>query len=298
MLRSRSSLFWVLIATFLFVSNLARAADERPRVTHKARSLQLGEVVALRVAVPKAADEVEARAFTKVFPFYSNVSGQDSVWEGLVGIDLDVEPGSHEILISAAKDGTVIFEVPYIIQVLPKDFPVRRITVEKKYASPPKEELDRIQKESREVSGIFSNTTPEKFWQGAFLRPVPGEAISSFGKRSIINGQPRSPHSGTDFRAAAGTPIKAPNAGKVVLVRDLFFAGNTVILDHGQGLYSYFAHLSKFDVSEGEFVERGHAVGEVGATGRVTGPHLHWTLRLAGARVDPLSLMSLLESAE
>jgi murein DD-endopeptidase MepM/ murein hydrolase activator NlpD len=161
--------------------------------------------------------------------------------------------------------------------------------------SPPEEELKRIRAESRKVSRIFAEVSKHRYWNGPFLRPVPGEAISSFGKRSIINGQPRSPHTGTDFRAAEGTPVKAPAAGRVMLVQDLYFAGNTVIVDHGLGLYSYFAHLSSFSVTEGQFIEAGEIVGEVGATGRVTGPHLHWTLRLAEARVDPLSLMEALE---
>ena len=115
-----------------------------------------------------------------------------------------------------------------------------------------------------------------------------------FGSRSVFNGQPRSPHSGADFRAAEGTPVVAPNVGRVVLTGDTYFSGGSIILDHGWGLYSYFAHLSKILVDKGDLVEPGQTVGQAGATGRVTGPHLHWTLRLNGARVDPLSLIELL----
>ena len=135
--------------------------------------------------------------------------------------------------------------------------------------------------------------TDERLWSGGFLRPVPGDSTSSFGRRSVFNGQPRSPHSGTDFRGAEGTRITAPNAGIVVLAADLYFSGNVVIIDHGWGLYSYFAHLSSIAVEDGIRVEQGDVVGDVGATGRVTGPHLHWTVRLNDARVDPLSLMQL-----
>ena len=124
---------------------------------------------------------------------------------------------------------------------------------------------------------------------------MPGQATSAFGSRSVFNGQPRNPHSGADFRAAEGTPIAAPNAGKVVLTGDTYFSGGSVILDHGWGLYSYFAHLSKILVEEGDLIELGQVVGRAGATGRVTGPHLHWTLRLCGARVDPLSVIEILE---
>jgi murein DD-endopeptidase MepM/ murein hydrolase activator NlpD len=123
---------------------------------------------------------------------------------------------------------------------------------------------------------------------------VPGAANSRFGTRSVFNGEARAPHAGADFSAALGQPIKAPNAGLVVAARPLYYSGNTVILDHGLGLYSMLAHLSRIDVHEGDRVAAGDVVGLVGATGRVTGPHLHWALRVGGARVDPLSALALL----
>jgi murein DD-endopeptidase MepM/ murein hydrolase activator NlpD len=110
----------------------------------------------------------------------------------------------------------------------------------------------------------------------------------------VFNGEARSPHSGTDFLSPSGTPVKAPNAGRVVGARDLYFSGNSVIIDHGLGLFSFFAHLSRLEVAEGERVKTGQVIGLVGATGRVTGAHLHWTLRVGGARVDPLALLALL----
>jgi murein DD-endopeptidase MepM/ murein hydrolase activator NlpD len=122
---------------------------------------------------------------------------------------------------------------------------------------------------------------------------VPQAANSRFGSRSIYNGQPRSPHGGADFLSPAGTPIKAPNAGHVAIARDLYYTGNTVVIDHGLGLFSVLAHLSAIDVHEGDTIVAGQIVGKVGATGRVTGAHLHWGIRLAGARVDPLSLLAL-----
>ena len=126
------------------------------------------------------------------------------------------------------------------------------------------------------------------------MRPVPGDANSSFGSRSVFNGEPRSPHGGTDFLSPSGTPIKSPNAGRVVCARDLYFTGNTVIIDHGLGMFSMLAHLSRLDVKEGDTVIPSQIVGLVGATGRVTGPHLHWALSVNGARVDPLSALALL----
>ena len=133
-----------------------------------------------------------------------------------------------------------------------------------------------------------------RLWQDGFVRPVPDEANSAFGTRSVFNGQPRSPHGGADFLSPSGRPIAAPSGGRVALARDLYYTGNTVILDHGLGLFSMFAHLSVINVKDGDVVTSGQVLGEVGATGRVTGPHLHWTVRLNGTRIDPLSLLSVL----
>ena len=125
------------------------------------------------------------------------------------------------------------------------------------------------------------------------MRPVPGEANSAFGTRSIFNGKARNPHGGADFLSPSGTPIHAPNAGRQY-VCDLYFTGNTIVIDHGLGLFSMLAHLSSMDVAEGDRVVAGQVLGRVGATGRVTGPHLHWAVRATGACADPLSLLQLL----
>ena len=129
------------------------------------------------------------------------------------------------------------------------------------------------------------------------IRPVPDEANSSFGTRSVYNGEARSPHGGTDFLSPTGRPIKAPAAGRVVLAGPQYFSGNTVIIDHGLGLFSLLAHMSEIDVKAGDRVTAGDVIGKVGATGRVTGPHLHWTVRLNNTRVDPLSLLYAVGSA-
>jgi murein DD-endopeptidase MepM/ murein hydrolase activator NlpD len=125
------------------------------------------------------------------------------------------------------------------------------------------------------------------------MRPVSSKLTSGFGRRRIVNGEPRSPHSGVDLKATTGTPIRAANAGKVVMAKDLFFAGKTIILDHGLGLYTVYAHCSKMHAKLGDQVGLGEIIGEVGATGRVTGPHLHWACRINGARVNPLGLTTL-----
>jgi murein DD-endopeptidase MepM/ murein hydrolase activator NlpD len=152
----------------------------------------------------------------------------------------------------------------------------------------------RIDREAADLQRLWNAPAPQRLWSGPFARPVPGRATSIFGTRSIFNGKPRSPHGGADFLSPAGTPIRAPNGGRIVLARDLYFSGNTVVIDHGLGLFSLLAHLSVIDVHEGDIVVTDAVVGRVGATGRVTGPHLHWAVRASGARVDPLSLLALL----
>lgn len=264
------------------------------KITHWARALQPGEVVLLELESELPLTSAEARFMDRTFPLFKE---RPYRWFGLVGIDLEAKPGRTALLVVAQGSGrTVESTVP--LTVRSKQFPVRRLQVEDKYVTPPPEVQARIEEEARLVASIFARQEPQKWWDGSFLKPVPGPALSSFGKRSIFNGVPRSPHSGTDFKAPAGTPIQAPNRGRVVLARELYFAGNTVILDHGGGLYSYFAHLSKFAVGEGAEVQRGEVVGAVGATGRVTGPHLHWTARLCGTRVDSVSLMAALDHLE
>ena len=260
-------------------------------VTHRARSVQPGEVVVMEVRPSEPPLSVRATAFGSPIGFYQDES--DGVWRGLIGIDLDARPDDYGVAILATSGQGVTVRATYTLTVAAKEFPTRHLTVAPNFVNPPPDVFERIQREAALQSEIFATSSPNRQWAGGFVRPVTGEASSSFGRRSVYNGEPRSPHSGTDFRSGEGTPIKAPSAGTVVLAGELYFSGNVVILDHGWGLYSYFAHLSAIDVVEGDVVEQTQVVGSVGATGRVTGPHLHWTVRLNNARVDPLALMTL-----
>ncbi len=272
--------------------NAPGAAALQIQVTHQARSLQPGEVVLLRARSRNPLRRLTASAFGRQFPLFTDE--KSLAWTGLIGIDLETKPGRHTVRLQgiSASGGTVLSEDT--LTVTAKTFPTRRLTVDEKFVNPPQQALARIQEESVRVRAVFDTITPRRYWSGSFSLPVPGPVISVFGKRSVYNGQPRSPHSGTDFQGATGTPIRAPNAGKVVLASALYYSGNTVILDHGLGLYSYFGHLSTFSVDEGDQVKPGEVVGKVGATGVVTGPHLHWSVRLAGTRVDPMSLIRVL----
>jgi murein DD-endopeptidase MepM/ murein hydrolase activator NlpD len=240
--------------------------------------------------ISQAAASLTADIFGKQFPLYRG--DKPGLWEGLIGIDLDTEPGEYVVRIQGTESAGESIFLEHHLEIRAKTFDTRRLRVDEKYVNPPAEVLDRIRRESETVRKIFSDLSPERLWRGTFRRPVPGAVISTFGKRSILNDQPRSPHTGIDLRGATGTPIKAPNRGRVVLAADLYYSGKTVIMDHGLGLFSYFAHLSRLSVREGDIVPGGTVIGAVGATGRVSGPHLHWTVRLLDTRIDPLSLMS------
>lgn len=257
-----------------------------PGVSFQARSFRAGELVVVTVSAPPEAETVAVRAFGRDLSAYRISPG---TWRALVGLDLDVTPGKHEV--SASIDGRAVVEA---MQVVPRTFPVRRLTVNPDFVNPPPAVVARIEEESRLIERAYAQGFDQPLWEGAFVRPVPHQANSRFGTRSVFNGEPRSPHGGTDFLSPAGTPVRAPNAGRVLIARDLYFAGQSVLLDHGAGVFSQMAHLSRIDVREGELVSAGDVLGRVGATGRVTGAHLHWAVRVAGARVDALSLLAML----
>ena len=261
------------------------------QVSHQARAIAPGEVVLVTVRPRVAVRDIEGQWLDDRVRFYRV---EDGLWQGLAPIDLGVRAGRYTLALTAhTADGGTLTRT-YTIAVASRVFPVRRLAVAPEFANPPPETIDRIRQEQATVESIFATRSPERLWTTPFAIPVPGDATSSFGRRSIVNGEPRSPHSGTDFQAATGTIVRAPNRGRVVLAADLYFAGQTVILDHGDGLYSYLAHLSTIEVRDGDVVDRDGRVGLSGATGRVTGPHLHWSMRFGRARVDPLSLVRVL----
>lgn len=260
-------------------------------IRHQERSLQPGEVVLLTVNGTLPLQRAEALVFGRSFRLSPRKDAR--VWSGLVGIDLETRPGAYAVEVRAGQeDGTTVTGTDELI-VRAKRFPTRRLTLDEKFVTPPPEVGDRIRLESARLNAIHASVTPEMLWSGVFKPPVPADPGSSFGKRSILNDKPRSPHSGVDFSVPEGTEVRAPNAGRIVLAADLYYTGLTVILDHGLGIYSLFAHMSGINVAEGDAVRTGDLVGHVGMTGRSTGPHLHWGVRLMGTRVDPMALIAV-----
>jgi murein DD-endopeptidase MepM/ murein hydrolase activator NlpD len=265
------------------------AANAGVTLTVAARATEPGELMRVTVTAPVEPVNVALSAFGRRVGTYHT---GDRRYEALVGIDLDQAAAEYTVSAEVQTAGGVL-TASRTITVRPKTFPTRTLRVDPAFVKPPPEVLARIEAESALLQHAYASSGAARLWSAPFLRPVPQPANSAFGTRSIFNGEPRSPHAGTDFRSPAGTRIKAPNAGRVVIARDLFFSGNTVVIDHGLGLFSLLAHLSRIDVHEGDLVERGALVGLVGATGRVTGAHLHWAVRADDARVSALSLLAL-----
>jgi len=266
--------------------------DPTLQVAHRARAVAPGEVVLVDLRTTAALQGVEALWLKQTLRFYQIEPGW---WQALAPVDVAAGAGRQILAVRARTAEGRALERSHPITIAARTFPARRLTVAPKFVDPPADELSRIEVERKAVEAIFASPTRERFWSGAFDVPVPGASTSSFGRRTILNGVPRGQHTGTDFQAATGTPVVAPNRGRIALAADHYFPGRTIIIDHGLGLYSYLAHLSAFSVKEGDVVERGQRIALSGATGRVTGPHLHWTMRLGSARVDPLSLVEILK---
>jgi murein DD-endopeptidase MepM/ murein hydrolase activator NlpD len=215
-------------------------------------------------------------------------------WTTILGVDLDAKPGKQTADVLFTMEDGRIDRREAVIEVEAKKYPTTELKVDDKYVELSKPDLARANREAKETQGIYATITKEMLWDEPFSVPIPGEnSGTNFGHRRIFNGQPRAPHAGADLRAKTGTPIHATNRGRVVLAKNLFFTGNTVILDHGLGVYSLYAHLSRIDVKRGDLVTNGQLLGLAGATGRVTGPHLHWGMVVQGARVDPFSLVDV-----
>lgn len=232
--------------------------------------------------VPLGAAARQPQAFDGDVPLL--VQGQPEGWTALVGIALAAQPGDAHIRLQPA-DGGAARDIGYTIA--PKRYAEQRLSVAPRHVDLPPEDLARHERERAHLAGVMATWSEPPPATLQMRVPVAGRRSSSFGLRRVFNGQARNPHSGMDIAAATGTPVLAPLAGRVIDTGDYFFNGHTVWLDHGAGLLSMVCHLSRIDVQVGERVAAGQRYAAVGATGRATGPHLHWGVMLNRAMVDP-----------
>lgn len=210
-----------------------------------------------------------------------------------LGIDLATKPGPHAMVIRVDKATGETEEIRKDIEIAEKAFPSTKLRFKPEYVTPPAELRERIRKESELVAWVMSVITPEWLGDGPFVLPHPAPSWSNFGQRRLNNEVLQSVHTGLDIRAPFGDPIRAANAGRVVMASDLYLGGKTVILDHGLGVFSSYGHLSELNVKRGEAVAKGEVVGLCGSTGRSTGPHLHWAVKIFDSRVDPEAMLRL-----
>ena len=277
-----------------------------PGVTLKlsAPSSSQGSLLLLEVRSRKPLAEVTAEWNSKNVPFWQvPSSGIDSpkvgpdLREAVLGVDLEKAPGTYSLLVHVQAAGGKPVACTLQIPIRVGKFATEKLQVGKEFVEPSPEQIQRANEERDKLRAIFDQMTPEKLWDGDFRVPLDGvNTGGNFGKRRVLNGQPGSPHSGVDFPAPTGTPVHAAQSGRVALAQELFFSGNTVVVDHGLGIYTFYGHLSEIDVKPGDELQSGQVLGKVGATGRVTGPHLHWGLTVERARVNPLQLVKLLST--
>jgi murein DD-endopeptidase MepM/ murein hydrolase activator NlpD len=262
----------------LLVLALAPVASQADTALLPRTAAVPGGVVALEI--PGTADE------RPVATFNGNpvlVLKQRGGWLAIIGVALDATPG--ELALEVQQPGSDPRRIAFTIS--PKEYRTQQLKVPPSQVNLSAEDEARVARETGKVRAAITAFSPDAPPTLRLIQPVPGRRSSSFGLRRMFNGEARKPHSGMDIAAPTGTPIKAPLAGRVVDVGNYFFNGNNVIVDHGQGLMTMYCHLSKIRVEVGQELKRGEVLGDVGATGRVTGPHLHWGVILNGNSVDP-----------
>ena len=222
-----------------------------------------------------------------------------SAFHALLGVDIDQKSGEQKFEVTVTPAGGPPEVSEAMVAVRAGHYAIEKLTVAPKFVEPAPEDAERAKKEGEKLRAIYGSSTSEKLWSGAFRFPLEGPRRGgNFGKRRVLNGEARAPHSGLDVPAPTGTPVHAAGAGRVALAEPLYFAGNSVVIDHGLGLYTFYCHLSEIKVKEGDEVAEGALIGLVGATGRVTGPHLHWGLIVNEAKVNPLQIRPVERKAE
>jgi murein DD-endopeptidase MepM/ murein hydrolase activator NlpD len=290
----RTILILVLLVFFLGFFVFPRYQEEqRPRVFINLdyRSFQPGEIVKVTVGGGESVKYVQLRFEDQKLPGIRKTNSFEYL--AFFGLDLSLDPGIYPLNVTLLYTDGRQESLREEIFVKPKKFPLKKLWVKKEYVTPPQEALERIQRESELMSAVYGMFTPIWLGEGKFILPSEGEVVPNFGERRIFNNQPRSPHSGVDISSPLGAPVRASNSGSVVVANDLYYAGKTVVIDHGLGVFSFYCHFSKIRVQIGDRVAKGDIIGEIGATGRVTGPHLHWAFRISGSRVDPFSILDL-----
>ncbi|MGB0063788.1 MAG: M23 family metallopeptidase [Terracidiphilus sp.] len=271
------------------------ARGQAPAVTLTPAVVEAGSPELIRVTAPANAT-VEGNWLGRKIDFFRGRDGK--AWYALAGVDVENAAGTStlQIKVQLSKGGTPRqnpIDLSQNVEIHEAHYRTGALTVAPEFVSPGPEEMKRIEAEIALKKQVFATSADEPLWSGDFRAPVDAPPTDSFGTRRTFNGKLASIHKGMDFRAAEGTEVRAGNSGVVVLARPLYYEGNCVVIDHGLGLYTIYMHLSRIDVREGQHVSTGQPLGLSGATGRVTGPHLHWAVRWQGTYLDPAKLLQM-----
>lgn len=276
-------------ALYVIAGASAIAATDGPlSISVSSSTPALGDPVVVKVAASGAVDNLVVRWKGAAWPVREIAPGR---YEGLIGVDLEEPLGPAVVGAEGFLDGARV-RAEAKVTISPRKFPVQELTLPKRMTEFDDATLGRIRAEAEGLSRRFSRVTPPR-WRIPFLPPVEEYRPANFGARRVINGDPRMPHSAVDIHLPEGTPVRAIADGRVAFAGEQFFGGRSVVIDHGGGVFSLYYHLREFSVSEGGEIPQGGRIGSVGATGRATGPHLHFGVRVPGGRIDPTLLFAL-----
>jgi len=284
--RARSSIPFLLVLAIC--TTLLKA--QQGAVTLTPAVVEAGSPVLIHVEAQTTA-KVDGEWLGQKLEFFAARDGRG--WFALAGVDVEAAAGPSTLKIGVKGPDGETRDLSRAVEIHEAHYRTGRLTVAPKFVEPGPEELKRIKADVELKAKVFAASALEPLWRGDFRMPVTAAATDSFGTRRMFNGKLASVHKGMDFRAGVGTPVRAGNSGVVVLARPLYYEGNCVVVDHGLGLFTLSMHLSRVDVHEGEQVETGTRLGLSGATGRVTGPHLHWAVRWQGAYLDPAKMLRM-----
>jgi len=281
----------ILISTLLYA--VSPASAQSTEVTLTPALVESGSPVLIHVDAPPGAT-LEGNWLGRTLNFFPARDGRG--WFALAGVDVEAPAGPSTLQIYSNVAGNSR-DLSRTVEIHLSHYRTGTLSVAPQFVSPGPDALKIIEAEVKLKDKVFAASAPQALWAGDFRAPVTAQPTDSFGTRRTFNGKLASIHKGMDFRASTGTPVKAANSGTVVLARKLYYEGNCVVIDHGLGLYTISMHFSRIDVREDQQVQKGDQLGLSGATGRVTGPHLHWAVRWQGAYLDPAKLLKLNLSA-
>ncbi len=293
----------ILLPLLLFAATSVATNQTKPRASGEAATFQSwsirwqptllvnGTPIVFQVNPPTRLESLSGRWFDHEVFF--NFDATKKSWYGIAGVSLETHPATYLLTLKATTSGGKEISFEQKVRVRSAKYPSIAVTVAKQFTEPSPEQLERINQEKTLKQDVFGRVEPEREWSGRFRLPVNARVSDVFGTRRTFNGKVQSMHQGLDYSVPPGTAVLALNAGTVLLARALFFEGDCVVLDHGQGLLTLYLHLSEIKVKEGEHVAAGQEIGLSGGSGRVTGPHLHVAVRWQGIYLNPATLLAL-----